>query len=93
MTTEEARKLIESRGLTVWAHIRSGNKHILQCLDMQSGINVMVDHETDSFSLEYIIPKSIFRITSGDMSPFSNNEHYDKMINRLKSIISRYQTE
>ena len=90
MTREEATKLIEQRGLTVWAHIKTGGKHIMQCMELQSGINVMIDYESDSFSLEYMIPHSIFRITSGDMSPFSSDDHYTKMITKLRSITANY---
>lgn len=90
MTRAEAEQLINQRGLTVWANVRNGDKHIMQCMD-DLGINVFVDYESDEFSIEWMIPQSIFRVTSGKMSPFSRDDHYNKMMTRMKEIIFQYR--
>lgn len=90
MTRAEAEQLISRRGLTVWANFRNGDKHIMQCMD-DLGINVFVDYENDEFSIEWMIPQSIFRVTSSKMSPFSKDDHYNKMMTRMKEIIFQYR--
>ena len=87
MNKEEIRELAEKRGFSLWATL-GGKK--LQMMD-RDGINLSVDPETLEFELAWVIPKSIFQISCPKCSPFTNEEHFDKMYRKFKQTIRIYK--
>ena len=87
MNKEETRELAEKRGFSLWATL-GGKK--LQMMD-RDGINLIVDPETQEFELAWIIPKSIFQISCPKCSPFTNEEHFNKMYRKFKQTIRIYK--
>lgn len=87
MNKEEIRELAEKRGFSLWATL-GGKK--LQMMD-RDGINLIVDPETQEFELAWVIPKSIFQISCPKCSPFTNEEHFDKMYRKFKQTIRIYK--
>lgn len=87
MNKEETRELAEKRGFSLWATL-GGKK--LQMMD-RDGINLIVDPETQEFELAWVIPKSIFQIGCPKCSPFTNEEHFNKMYRKFKQIIRIYK--
>jgi hypothetical protein len=83
MNKEETRELAEKRGFSLWATL-GGKK--LQMMD-RDGINLIVDPETQEFELAWVIPKSIFQISCPKCSPFTNEEHFNKMYRKFKQTI------
>lgn len=88
MTRQECDELYHERGLTVWAII---NDSQYQCLDEDLGISVTIDWEKDQFKLDYAVPRSVFKLTSGWMSPFSSDIQYPRMIKRFKEVVQLLQ--
>lgn len=85
MTREECDKLYHERELTCWAVI---NSKMYQCLTNDDlGISVTIDWEKDQFCLDYAVPSSVFKLTSGWMSPFSSEIQYPRMIKRFREIV------
>jgi hypothetical protein len=87
MNKEETRELAEKRGFSLWATL-GGKK--LQMMD-RDGINLIVDPETQEFELAWVIPKSIFQISCPKCSPFTNEEHFNKMYRKFKQTIRIYK--
>lgn len=87
MSKEETRELAEKRGFSLWATL-GGKK--LQMMD-RDGINLIVDPETQEFELAWVIPKSIFQISCPKCSPFTNEEHFNKMYRKFKQTIRIYK--
>lgn len=87
MNKEETRELAEKRGFNLWATL-GGKK--LQMMD-RDGINLIVDPETQEFELAWVIPKSIFQISCPKCSPFTNEEHFNKMYRKFKQTIRIYK--
>ena len=87
MNKEETRELAEKRGFNLWATL-GGKK--LQMMD-RDGINLIVDPETQEFELAWVIPKSIFQICCPKCSPFTNEEHFNKMYRKFKQTIRIYK--
>ena len=87
MNKEETRELAEKRGFSLWATL-GGKK--LQMMD-RDGINLIVDPETQEFELAWVIPKSIFQISCPKCSPFTNEEHFNKMYRKFKQTIRTYK--
>lgn len=87
MNKEETRELAEKRGFSLWATL-GGKK--LQMMDRE-GINLIVDPETQEFELAWVIPKSIFQISCPKCSPFTNEEHFNKMYRKFKQTIRIYK--
>lgn len=87
MSKEETRELAEKQGFSLWATL-GGKK--LQMMD-RDGINLIVDPETQEFELAWVIPKSIFQISCPKCSPFTNEEHFNKMYRKFKQTIRIYK--
>ena len=87
MNKEEIRELAEKRGFSLWATL-GGKK--LQMMD-RDGVNLIVDPETQEFELAWMIPKSIFQISCPKCSPFTNEEHFNKMYRKFKQTIRIYK--
>lgn len=87
MNKEETKELAEKRGFSLWATL-GGKK--LQMMD-RDGINLIVDPETQEFELAWMIPKSIFQISCPKCSPFTNEEHFNKMYRKFKQTIRIYK--
>ena len=87
MNKEETRELAEKRGFSLWATL-GGKK--LQMMD-RDGINLIVDPETQEFELAWVIPKSIFQISCPKCSPYTNEEHFNKMYRKFKQTIRIYK--
>lgn len=83
MTKEETRKLAEERGFSLWATL--GGRR-LQLMD-RYGINLIVDPETQEFEMAWVIPKSIFQISCPKCSPFTNEEHFNKMYHKFRQTV------
>lgn len=53
----------------------------------QDGVNLFVNFETGDFRFAWMIPHSLFRIESGNMSPVWNLDFLEKMYQRfLKEV-------
>lgn len=87
MSKEETRELAEKRGFSLWATL-GGRK--LQMMD-RYGINLIVDPETQEFELAWAIPKSIFQISCPKCSPFTNEEHFDRMYRKFRQAVITYK--
>lgn len=87
MNKEETRGLAEKRGFSLWATL-GGKK--LQMMD-RDGINLIVDPETQEFELAWAIPKSIFQISCPKCSPFTNEEHFDRMYRKFRQAVITYK--
>ncbi len=87
MNKEGTRELAEKRGFSLWATL-GGKK--LQMMD-RDGVNLIVDPETQEFELAWAIPKSIFQISCPKCSPFTNEEHFNKMYRKFKQTVRIYK--
>lgn len=72
--------IANQRGFTLWATL-NGKK--LQFMD-ERGINLFVEIESKSFSLRYLVPRSIFTLNCPECSPFDNDEHFNKIYRKFK---------
>ena len=87
MNKEETRELAEKRGFSLWATLGGRKLQMMDCY----GINLIVDPETQEFELAWVIPKSIFQISCSKCSPFTNEEHFNKMYRKFKQTIRIYK--
>lgn len=83
MDKNQAIELANKKGFQLWATF--GNSE-LQFLD-KLGINLYVNPEKNTFRLAYLIPKSIFQFNCPECSPFTNEEHFDKMYRKFKKEV------
>lgn len=86
MTKEDAKNLIYERGFDIWAHLGTNE---IQCMD-KNGINLWVDWEQDEFRLAWILPRSMVQMKMPTCSPFSSNQHFEKIYNQMKEAVERY---
>ena len=73
---------LEGNGFTKWAICRNGYDIEEQYIDTD-GINLWINWESGMFRFAWLIPKSVFKIVSGEMSPVYSITHLDKMYTRF----------
>ena len=63
---------------TLWATMNTEQGKAYQYMD-PIGINVIFNEWDQSFELKWLIPKSIFTIECPTCSPYTNQEHFQKI--------------
>ena len=87
MSTERVNKTVvtkwlEDSGFTKWAVCRNGYNTEDQYID-GDGINIWINWESGNFRFAWVIPHTVFKIVSGDMSPVWRLDHLEKMYNKF----------
>lgn len=75
-------KWLEDSGFTKWAVCRNGYNTEDQYID-EDGINIWINWEFGNFRFAWVIPHTVFKIVSGDMSPVWRLDHLEKMYNKF----------
>lgn len=75
-------KWLEENGFTKWAVCRNGYNTEDQYID-GDGINIWINWESGNFRFAWVIPYTVFKIVSGDMSPVWRLDHLEKMYNKF----------
>ncbi|MGN0374947.1 MAG: hypothetical protein ACI4EN_05545 [Butyrivibrio sp.] len=73
---------LEGNGFTKWAVCRNGYDTEDQYMD-KDGVNLWINWESGAFRFAWLIPHSVFKIVSGDMSPVYRIDHLDKMYTKF----------
>ena len=68
--------------VTKWAVCRNGYNTEDQYID-EDGINIWINWESGNFRFAWVIPHTVFKIVSGDMSPVWRLDHLEKMYNKF----------
>lgn len=88
LTRENMQKLAESRGFGLWAILDGGRR--LQLMDKR-GINLIVNQETLEFEFAWMVPHSICQITCPKCSPFTNDDHFNKIYRQFRGVVATYK--
>lgn len=73
---------LEGNGFSKWAVCRNSYDTEDQYMD-KDGINLWINWESGAFRFAWLIPQSVFKIVSGDMSPVYRINHLDKMYTKF----------
>jgi len=65
-------------------------------INMNDHINVTVDPQNNSFELFYAVDRTVFKLSSGNLSPFmkfnSLSDHFSKMYNKFLEVVIRLRS-
>ena len=78
----EAVKRVVKNNRPIWAVCRNGDNTEDQYMDT-TGINLWINWESGNFRFAWMIPHTVFKIVSGDMSPVWRLDHLEKMYNKF----------
>ena len=73
-------KWLEENGFSQWCICCHSNE--VQYMDRE-GVNLWINWESGDFRFAWVIPKSVFKIVSGGMSPVWRLDHLDKMYTKF----------
>lgn len=79
---------MEQRGFMLWATL--GDK-TLQFLSKNSDtdlvINCIIYPDTKEFEFKYLVPYSVMQLVNPRCSPFTNGEHFLKMLEKFMNVV------
>lgn len=80
--------LLETYGFNLWSTERTGrDTREYHYMESRYGINLWVNPDTKEFRMEWIIPHTVFTLKCPKCSPFTNREHFEKMLMRFKKQV------
>lgn len=87
MSRDQIMDFVEQYGFILWSTERGRGDVVYHFMDKEYGINLWVNADTLSFWFEWMIPNTIFRVKSPELSPLSNKKHFEKMLERFKDPV------
>jgi hypothetical protein len=92
MERKEIEELMEQRGFDLWAILNGKN---LQFLSRNNNsylvINCIINPNTKEFEFKYLVPYSIIQLVNPKCSPFTDEEHFGKMLNKFMKAVYKLQ--
>ncbi|MBY6918154.1 hypothetical protein [Clostridium botulinum] len=92
MDKKEIEDLIEERGFMLWATLGGKNLQFLSKNDNNDlVINCIIYPETKEFEFKYLVPYSVIQLVNPKCSPFTDEKHFNKMLNKFMEVVNKLQ--
>lgn len=92
MERKEIEELMEQREFDLWAILNGKN---LQFLSRNNNsdlvINCIINPTTKEFEFKYLVPYSVIQLINPKCSPFTDEEHFKKMLNKFMQAVYKLQ--